>query len=83
VSKKANNRRGVATLEYGIAIGAVAIVAAAMFAQTSAGIKGVWKHAAVTTSQSPAAQIATTSPQFIDCMAKAHGDSKICSSAGF
>jgi Flp pilus assembly pilin Flp len=78
VSKKFNCERGVATLEYGIIFGAVALLAAVMFAQTSAGIKGVWNHAAAAAAKSSAASN-TTAPRFLDCMAKAHGDSKICS----
>jgi Flp pilus assembly pilin Flp len=81
VSQKNNRERGVATVEYGITIGAVALVAAAMFAQTSAGITGVWKQATATAAKSPAAAYQT--PVSYGCMANAHGDSKVCSNAGF
>jgi Flp pilus assembly pilin Flp len=81
VSKNTNKERGVATVEYGITLGAVALVAAVMFAQTSGGIKGIWQHAAAATAKSPAAASGTTSS--IGCMADAHGDSKACSNTGF
>ena len=81
VSKNTNNERGVATVEYGITLGAVALVAAVMFAQTSAGIKGVWQHASAATAKSPAAAGGSTGS--VACMANAHGDSKACSNAGF
>jgi Flp pilus assembly pilin Flp len=80
VSKKNYSERGVATVEYGITIGAVALVAAAMFAQTSAGITGVWRLAAAASAKSPSASTTTTS---VGCMANAHGDSKVCSNTGF
>jgi Flp pilus assembly pilin Flp len=80
VSKKNNGERGVATVEYGITIGVVALVAAAMFAQTSAGINGVWRHATTAATKSPAA---SATPAFLDCMANAHGDSKVCSNTGY
>jgi Flp pilus assembly pilin Flp len=81
VSKKNCGERGVATVEYGITIGAVALVAAVIFAQTSAGIKGVWRQAAATAAKSPA--VASTGVASIGCMANAHGDSKACSNTGF
>jgi Flp pilus assembly pilin Flp len=84
MSKTNNNERGVATVEYGITIGAVALVAAAMFAQTSAGVTGVWKNATAAANKSAAAHSSgsgfTTSP---DCMAGAHGDSKVCKEIKF
>jgi Flp pilus assembly pilin Flp len=81
VTSKKTSERGIATLEYGITVGVVALIAAAMFAQTSAGVTGVWKQATVAASKN--APQNTSSPQFLDCMAKAHGDSKICSSVSF
>jgi len=81
VSKKNRSERGVATVEYGITIGVVALAAAAMFAQTSAGITGVWKNATAAASKSPATY--SSGPKSVDCMAKAHGNSKICSDVSF
>ncbi len=66
-----NLERGVATVEYGITIGAVALVAAVMFAQTSAGVSGIWKQAAAAASVTMAGSVG--------CNSSAHGDSKICS----
>jgi Flp pilus assembly pilin Flp len=73
-----NLERGVATVEYGITIGAVALVAAVMFAQTSAGVSGIWKQAAAAAGKSPAAASVTMAGS-VGCNSSAHGDSKICS----
>jgi Flp pilus assembly pilin Flp len=84
VSKTNYNERGVASVEYGITIGVVALVAAAMFAQTSAGVNGIWKNATAAANKSAAAHSSgsafITSP---DCMYGAHGDSKVCKDIKF
>jgi hypothetical protein len=82
VKYKCKGKLGVTTMEYGITIGTAALLAALIFAQASTGIKSLWTRAADVTSQSPAGQ-ASPGPKFVECMAKAHGDSKFCSNAGF
>jgi Flp pilus assembly pilin Flp len=79
VSEKNRSERGVATVEYGITIGAVALVAAAMFAQCSDGVAGIWRQATAASGRASAA----TSISYTECMANAHGDSKVCSNIHF
>jgi Flp pilus assembly pilin Flp len=78
VSKKRNSKRGAANVEYAITLGAVALVIAAMFGQTSEGINGVWRKATAAAAQSSA--VPSGGMKSVDCLANAHGDSKVCSS---
>jgi Flp pilus assembly pilin Flp len=80
VTKKNSRERGGFLVEYGLTVGAIALTAAALYAHSSPGVTGIWKQANAVSMKSSAAQ--GQGPTFIDCMANAHGDSKVCSSAG-
>jgi Flp pilus assembly pilin Flp len=76
VKGKHSSERGSSSVEYGLTLGAVTLIAAAMFAHSSAGIKGIWNQLMLTALRSDAAQTARV--QYYQCMEGAHGDSKIC-----
>jgi hypothetical protein len=79
VTNKNSRVRGVASLEYGLTIGVVVLLAAAMYIRSSDAVTGVWKQTTSTTMKSESARTITTKDT--PCMGGAHGDSKICALA--
>jgi hypothetical protein len=63
-------------LEYGLTIGVVVLLAAAMYIRSSDAVTGVWKQANSTAMKSGSARTVTTKD--VACMGGAHGDSKVC-----
>jgi Flp pilus assembly pilin Flp len=67
--------RGVASIEYGLIIGAAALGAAALIAGSSQSISGMWHR---TNGTVGVARAASATPESVPCNQKAHPNSKTC-----